>query len=184
MNRWARDLRLPATWRSDGIYPCRAAAKKLYITHRPVNKEFEVSPALLGNVKDTRGMYLGKNYSERRAQLVDVNCAFRIMVVVACPGMAEIATTTSSKDLPREGDEGDEGESDPPPVESTRRRPDSRWPAAPGGCWPGSPAPAGLDLSRRPAMSGAQGGEGAFCARGASADASGLHSRAFHTGWK
>lgn len=116
MNRWARDLRFPATWRTDGIYSCRTETKKLYITHRPLNKEIEVTPSLLANVKDITGMYLDKNYSERRAQLTDVNGAFRMMVMVACPGMAEIASVISSKDIPEEEDE-DIGEGERPAVE-------------------------------------------------------------------
>jgi hypothetical protein len=92
MNRWARDLRLPATWRSDGIYELvvtDAESRHLNILHRPLNKYHTVNPKLLTSVKDINGMHIEKNFSERRAQLVDNNGAFKCLVVVLCPSVAQ-----------------------------------------------------------------------------------------------
>ena len=116
MNRWARDLRLPATWRSDGIYELEvtdAEGKHLKILHRPLNKYYPVSPKLLTSVKDINGMHIEKNFSERRAQLVDNNGAFKCLVMVLCPSVVEDFVPL----LPSVADDGPAEEHDAPNAE-------------------------------------------------------------------
>ena len=87
MNRWARDLRLPPTWRSAGTYELvvdNAESKALKILHRPLWKDHIVNPKLLAFAKDLNGMRVDKNFFERRAQPVDTHGAFKCLIVGLC----------------------------------------------------------------------------------------------------
>ncbi len=93
MNRWARHLTLPANWSSQGIYELveinDEKGQSIRILHKPLQKYHVVNTKLVPDSMDINAMHIEKNFSERRAQLVDKNGAFRCLIVVLCPSVQE-----------------------------------------------------------------------------------------------